>query len=303
MELRDIPAAGPGAGEVLVRVAAARSRFYRFVFVCEGGPRLARIPRLLGKRGIEASVDEVVFALDDVNAALAKVAAGGSKGRTVLRIAKDCFCESKRGMSRKAPNGQRLGKRAPLVCNAHEPRLAAFRHACRRQRPHMRDDDVALLVGEGEIGLGVAQRSQGMVERMPAMTRLVPVVEEIVVEHRAANELGLAHAQTKGARPAKRRCRHPHDMVVGAHVAMLCVELHLGYTALGGKLFEKALEALCRFEVIHPQQTDSLHSRSFLHVHMCRCSVAECSGAGLPSPANRLNGTGAAAQATSLALR
>ena len=39
----------------------------------------------MGDRRLEASVDGV-FALDDVNAALAKVAAGGSKGKTVLKV-------------------------------------------------------------------------------------------------------------------------------------------------------------------------------------------------------------------------
>ena len=39
----------------------------------------------LGERKIAASVDEV-FALNDVNAAMAKVAAGGSRGKTVLRM-------------------------------------------------------------------------------------------------------------------------------------------------------------------------------------------------------------------------
>ena len=39
----------------------------------------------LGERNIEASVDGV-FGLGDVNAALAKVAAGGSKGKTALRL-------------------------------------------------------------------------------------------------------------------------------------------------------------------------------------------------------------------------
>jgi len=39
----------------------------------------------MGDRRLEASVD-TVFGLGDANAALAKVAAGGSKGKTVLRI-------------------------------------------------------------------------------------------------------------------------------------------------------------------------------------------------------------------------
>ena len=67
------------------RMAAKREQRYRFVFVHEDGKGLERIPKLMGDRRLEASVDGV-FGLDDMNAALAKVAAGGSKGKTVLRI-------------------------------------------------------------------------------------------------------------------------------------------------------------------------------------------------------------------------
>ena len=67
------------------RMAAKREQRYRFVFVHEDGEGLERIPKLMGERRLEASVDGV-FGLDDANAALAKVAAGGSKGKTVLRI-------------------------------------------------------------------------------------------------------------------------------------------------------------------------------------------------------------------------
>jgi len=55
------------------------------VFVHEDGAGLERLPGLMGGRRIEASVD-AVFALDEVNAAMAKVAAGGSKGKTVLEM-------------------------------------------------------------------------------------------------------------------------------------------------------------------------------------------------------------------------
>lgn len=67
------------------RMAARRGQSYRFVFVHEDGAGLEGLPSILGDRRIEASVD-TVFSLNEVNAALAKVAAGGSKGKTVLRI-------------------------------------------------------------------------------------------------------------------------------------------------------------------------------------------------------------------------
>lgn len=73
------------AGRRYDRMAAKRGQRYRFVFVHEDGEGLERIPHLMGGRPFEASVDGV-FGLDDVNAALAKVAAGGSKGKTVLKV-------------------------------------------------------------------------------------------------------------------------------------------------------------------------------------------------------------------------
>lgn len=67
------------------RMAAKRGQSYRFVFVHEDGAGLARIPELMGGKRLESSVDGV-FNLDEVNAALAKVAGGGSKGKTVLKV-------------------------------------------------------------------------------------------------------------------------------------------------------------------------------------------------------------------------
>jgi len=67
------------------KLAAKHGQRYRFVFVHEDGAGLERLPGLMGGRRIEASVD-AVFALDEVNAAMAKVAAGGSKGKTVLEM-------------------------------------------------------------------------------------------------------------------------------------------------------------------------------------------------------------------------
>ena len=72
-------------GRTYDKIAAKRGQRYRFVFVHEDGTGLERLPGLLGDRRIEASVD-TVFPLDEVNAAMAKVAAGGSRGKTVLKI-------------------------------------------------------------------------------------------------------------------------------------------------------------------------------------------------------------------------
>ncbi|ACV22858.1 Alcohol dehydrogenase [Slackia heliotrinireducens] len=67
------------------KMAAKRGQSYRFVFVHEDGAGLESLPGILGERRIVASVDGV-FELDQVNAAMGKVAAGGSKGKTILKI-------------------------------------------------------------------------------------------------------------------------------------------------------------------------------------------------------------------------
>lgn len=64
---------------------AKKGQSYRFIFVHEDGSGLEKISQIFAERHIEASVDEV-FSLDDVNKALAKVAAGRSKGKTVIRV-------------------------------------------------------------------------------------------------------------------------------------------------------------------------------------------------------------------------
>ena len=73
------------AGRKYDQMAAKKNQKYYFVFVHEDGAGLERISEIFSDRHIEASVDEV-FALDDVNKALKKVADGKSKGKTVIKI-------------------------------------------------------------------------------------------------------------------------------------------------------------------------------------------------------------------------
>ena len=73
------------AGRKYDRLAAKRKQKYYFIFVHEDGAALERIPEIFGSKQLEASVDSV-FDLSDVNRALQKVATGGSKGKTVLKI-------------------------------------------------------------------------------------------------------------------------------------------------------------------------------------------------------------------------
>ena len=73
------------AGRKYDQMAARRNQKYYFIFVHEDGAALERICEIFGQNHLEASVDGV-FALDDVNEALKKVASGGSKGKTILKV-------------------------------------------------------------------------------------------------------------------------------------------------------------------------------------------------------------------------
>lgn len=75
------------AGRKYDQMAAKKNQKYYFIFVHEDGAGLERISEIFAQRHIEASVDEV-FALEDVNKALKKVAGGKSKGKTVIRVNK-----------------------------------------------------------------------------------------------------------------------------------------------------------------------------------------------------------------------
>ena len=73
------------AGRKYDQMAARRNQKYYFIFVHEDGAALERISEIFGQNHLEASVDGA-FALDDVNEALKKVASGGSKGKTILKV-------------------------------------------------------------------------------------------------------------------------------------------------------------------------------------------------------------------------
>lgn len=74
------------AGRKYDKMAAQRRQTYQFIFVHADGKGLSRVSRIFEEKHVQPSVDGV-FSLDDVNAALAKVKAGGSKGKTILKIA------------------------------------------------------------------------------------------------------------------------------------------------------------------------------------------------------------------------
>ena len=69
------------AGGKLDKMASKKNQKYYFLFVESNGRQLDSISKI----NIVPSIDEV-FELDDVNKALQKVDAGGSKGKTIIRI-------------------------------------------------------------------------------------------------------------------------------------------------------------------------------------------------------------------------
>lgn len=73
------------AGNKFDRMAAKNKQKYYFVFVREDGAGLERTSEIFGNRKIETSVDKI-FELSEVNVALANVAEGSSKGKTILKI-------------------------------------------------------------------------------------------------------------------------------------------------------------------------------------------------------------------------
>ena len=73
------------AGRKYDQLAAKKNQKYYFIFVHEDGKGLERISEIFTERHIEASVDEV-FTLEEINKALQKVAAGKSRGKTIIKI-------------------------------------------------------------------------------------------------------------------------------------------------------------------------------------------------------------------------
>lgn len=74
------------AGMKYDRMAKRKDQSYEFMFVHSDGAELAQAATMLEDRDVKPSINEV-FPLDDVNAALARVANGKSKGKTILSIA------------------------------------------------------------------------------------------------------------------------------------------------------------------------------------------------------------------------
>lgn len=73
------------AGKKYDNMAAKNGQHYHFIFVHEDGIGLQRVSELFAEQQIKPSVDKV-FTFSEVNEALQKVAAGGSNGKTVLKI-------------------------------------------------------------------------------------------------------------------------------------------------------------------------------------------------------------------------
>lgn len=73
------------AGRKDDKMANVRGQKYFFIFVHEDGDGLKKISEIFEQNKVEASVDGI-FSLDEVNEALKKVASGGSRGKTIIKI-------------------------------------------------------------------------------------------------------------------------------------------------------------------------------------------------------------------------
>ena len=73
------------AGGKYDKLASKNDQKYYFLFVQSDGQQLEKISQIFSESQIKASVDEI-FDLNDVGKALRKVASGGSKGKTLLKI-------------------------------------------------------------------------------------------------------------------------------------------------------------------------------------------------------------------------
>lgn len=72
-------------GRKMDKLAAKNNNTYHFIFVESNGHKLQEVADLFSKLEIKPSVD-TVFAFEDVNKALDKVANGHSRGKTVLKF-------------------------------------------------------------------------------------------------------------------------------------------------------------------------------------------------------------------------
>ncbi|MBS4761524.1 NADP-dependent oxidoreductase [Carnobacteriaceae bacterium zg-ZUI252] len=71
------------AGHKFDKMAAKYGVHYHFIFVTSNGKQLQEVANIFSERQIKPSID-TVYAFEDVNAALDKVANGRSRGKTVL---------------------------------------------------------------------------------------------------------------------------------------------------------------------------------------------------------------------------
>ena len=73
------------AGMKFDKMAKKNDQKYYFVFVESNGKQLEQVSEIFSEKNIQPSIDEI-YELKDVNEALKKVANGGSKGKTLLKI-------------------------------------------------------------------------------------------------------------------------------------------------------------------------------------------------------------------------
>jgi NADPH:quinone reductase-like Zn-dependent oxidoreductase len=74
------------AGSKFDKKAKEKDVQYRFIFVRADGQQLKRITTIMEENNIVPAIDPTHFTIDDVNAALQRVAKGGTKGKVVIKF-------------------------------------------------------------------------------------------------------------------------------------------------------------------------------------------------------------------------
>ncbi len=114
-----------------------------------------------------------------------------------------------------------------LVGKGDEDALSVSRRD-RGQREHMALDDVLLDLRDLKVAAGILDRDVRVVETVELLELdLMPVIEEIVVEERASDELLLLEAEGEDHGPEQSSLGHSDTVVIAGALAVLLILFEL----------------------------------------------------------------------------
>jgi hypothetical protein len=152
-----------------------------------------------------------------------------------------------------APGGLAAGHR--LVRQAHDPRLDVTGRDG-DQREHVAPDALLAPAGDAEVRASVLRCVAGVQERVmrPRRAGEVPVVVEVVVQQRAADEHTRVDAHPRGSQRRSKveaRPRHGERMVEDARRSVLDVALLAAHAVGGQDVCGVARDYRVGFGVVH----------------------------------------------------